>query len=267
MVKTYGATDLELLCNADSEEREKKAADGQVVDDGGVFIGRPDDGITYVLDAEHGGLFLRVKRGYIQELRGLPVEERLALLCGYSESTLKRGPRGFLVSPAPVLPFPFTAHQLWDFNRASGGAVIERFPFFPGTEDDGGPAAHVNDEWLAEQPPNIQELATTLLQEKPPREDTARPTDEPANARAMRLPSYRKRAALIRELRPEWPAIEADLREASRNGLSAARVSHMRGMWNMDQVRAWGTAQGKLRASKTQPGASWMGPVTRHEIE
>ena len=64
-----------------------------------------------------------------------------------------------------------------------------------------------------------------------------------------------KRKALIDELRHQWPTIEADLSEASRNGLSAASVG--KGLWDRDKAEAWAKSRGKLKASNVHalPGA------------
>jgi len=73
-----------------------------------------------------------------------------------------------------------------------------------------------------------------------------------------------KKTALVRELQGEWPSIEKDLSEASRNGLAAARVRH--GFWDVQKVKDWGKSRGKLSKPATvHPlGAPWPGQVTRH---
>ena len=72
----------------------------------------------------------------------------------------------------------------------------------------------------------------------------------------------RKRAALIETLRAEWPTIEADLREASRNGLSAARVPEPAGFWNADKAREWARQRGKLRNEAPAAPGPWAGLTT-----
>lgn len=54
-----------------------------------------------------------------------------------------------------------------------------------------------------------------------------------------------KKSALISMHRHEWPTIEADLREASRNGLGAARVKH--GFWDESAALNWAKRNGKIR--------------------
>jgi hypothetical protein len=59
-----------------------------------------------------------------------------------------------------------------------------------------------------------------------------------------------KRKALVAELQHEWPEIEQHLREASRNGLSAAAHRHER--WAVEAARQWARDNGALRT----PGGS-----------
>lgn len=56
----------------------------------------------------------------------------------------------------------------------------------------------------------------------------------------------RKRRFLVKELEPEWPTIEGDLREASRNGLKDA--AHVGGAspWDLEKAREWAKTNGKL---------------------
>lgn len=75
-----------------------------------------------------------------------------------------------------------------------------------------------------------------------------------------------KKSALIAELEHEWPTIEADLSEASRNGLNEARAP-LHGQWYPDKARAWAKRQGKLReqVNKLSPGI-FGGSSTIHRI-
>lgn len=93
-------------------------------------------------------------------------------------------------------------------------------------------------------------------QAPPPKQVQAVPAVQP---RAM------KRAALIAELLSEWPGIEDDLREASRNGLGAAKLAQ-HGMWNPDVAMEWAKSRGKLAQQTTgMSPATWRGPITRHQ--
>lgn len=56
-----------------------------------------------------------------------------------------------------------------------------------------------------------------------------------------------KKAALIAELVHEWPTIEADISEAARNGLDAARVKDRAGWYYVDAARQWAEPRGKLK--------------------
>lgn len=74
-----------------------------------------------------------------------------------------------------------------------------------------------------------------------------------------------KKKALIHELQGEWPTIEQDLSEASRNGLDAAKAEG-HGNWDAQKARDWAESKGKLVKSAdvhTLPSV-WLGPVTRH---
>ena len=61
-------------------------------------------------------------------------------------------------------------------------------------------------------------------------------------------PRILKKIALIRELEHEWPTIERDLSEASRNGLSEAKADK-HGYWDADKARQWADSNGKLKKS------------------
>lgn len=67
----------------------------------------------------------------------------------------------------------------------------------------------------------------------------------------------RTRAALIKDLQAEWPTIERDLQDASRNGLAAAaKLADARG-WNKGRALDWAKEHGKLIEEKS---ASWFNP-------
>lgn len=75
----------------------------------------------------------------------------------------------------PMLPFPFTARQLWDFNYATGDLVLEHFYRGEDTE-----------EWISEQSEDVQELACVLLDEDAPEDgESVQPPDaKPIQRRA-----------------------------------------------------------------------------------
>jgi hypothetical protein len=50
--------------------------------------------------------------------------------------------------------------------------------------------------------------------------------------------------AMIMEHKDEWPTIESDISEASRNGLSAAKVDPQG--WCEDKALRWAKSKGKL---------------------
>lgn len=76
-----------------------------------------------------------------------------------------------------------------------------------------------------------------------------------------------KKAALIAALQHEWPSIVADISESSRNGLTEAAHTGKHGYWYESRARAWAVSHGKIRQSAAGPrSASWLGPVTRHQL-
>lgn len=88
---------------------------------------------------------------------------------------------------------------------------------------------------------------------------------EPVQAGPAMQTRAMKRRALIDEFRNEWPSIEDDLREASRNGLDSAKLPK-HGMWDADKAMAWAKSQGKLTKQITgMEPATWCGPVIRHQ--
>ena len=71
---------------------------------------------------------------------------------------------------------------------------------------------------------------------------------EKLRALAVRSPGgpTLKRVALVKRNSRLWPSIEADLSEASRNGLSVARITGRPGYWNEARAVAWATERDKL---------------------
>ena len=70
-----------------------------------------------------------------------------------------------------------------------------------------------------------------------------------------------KKAALIAALEHKWPSIEADIKEATRNGLKAAAHTGKHGEWDESKARAWATSKGKTK--QTASIGAWPGAVTR----
>ena len=76
-----------------------------------------------------------------------------------------------------------------------------------------------------------------------------------------------KKAALIAALEHEWESIEADLSEATRNGLKVAAHAGKHGEWYASKARAWAVSKGKIRqAAPVIHSAIWPGTVTRNRI-
>ena len=77
-----------------------------------------------------------------------------------------------------------------------------------------------------------------------------------------------KRAALIAALEYEWSSIEADINDATRNGLKAAAHTGKHGEWDKDKARAWAVSKGKIKQAAPVHclAAVWSGTVTRNTI-
>jgi len=78
-----------------------------------------------------------------------------------------------------------------------------------------------------------------------------------------------KRAAMAEDLRQEWPSIEADLNDASRNGLREAAYTGTHGFWFADKAREWARQRGKLRRSEPPQAINtlWSGAIRRHTMK
>lgn len=77
-----------------------------------------------------------------------------------------------------------------------------------------------------------------------------------------------KKKALIAALENEWPTIEVDLNEGTRNGLKSAAHAEKHGEWYESKAREWAISRGKMgRATTTQtPSHIWPGGVTQHRL-
>lgn len=76
-----------------------------------------------------------------------------------------------------------------------------------------------------------------------------------------------KKVALVAALQHEWASIEADLSEATRNGLKEAAHAGKHGEWFQSKARAWAVSRNKIRQA-TLPihPATWPGGVTRNRL-
>lgn len=84
-------------------------------------------------------------------------------------------------------------------------------------------------------------LAVLDGQEQLEQEPSPAPSpDEPA-------PTILKKKALIAQLKHEWPSIEADLKDATRNGLKDAAATGVHGEWFVEPAHAWAQRKGKLK--------------------
>lgn len=99
--------------------------------------------------------------------------------------------------------------------------------------------------WLQLAPPTIDTRAP----------DKAAPSDDDERAEATTNPTekqiLRKRAALVDEFKGMWPTIDGDLRDGSRNGLSAkANANH--GYWKVGPALNWALERRRLEKPKAE---------------
>ena len=169
----------------------------------------------------------------------------------------------------PILPLRFTARQFFDWEKQ----CLRDLHFFGDEEQLIA---------LGRSSPDAAELARICLSGVAPDEPEEMPTAAlPATTpgptpvvaeRTSDAPAKQgntmKKAALIAELKHEWSSIEADISEATRNGLNAAAHTGKHGEWDKDKARAWAVSKGKIK--QTAPvhslAGAWPGATTVHTI-
>lgn len=113
---------------------------------------------------------------------------------------------------------------------------------------------------------DVHKLADAFIEA--PAQDTATPAPVVAGDAPAKQVNAMKKAALIAELEYEWSSIEADISDATRNGLKAAAHTGKHGEWDKDKARAWAVSKGKIK--QTAPvhslAGAWPGATTRHTI-
>lgn len=65
-----------------------------------------------------------------------------------------------------------------------------------------------------------------------------------------------KKSALIEQHKRNWPSIETDINDASRNSLGSAK-STKKGYWNEAAAIAWAKARGKYTADRSSSSSLW----------
>ncbi|HMN20194.1 MAG TPA: hypothetical protein PKA16_02255 [Ottowia sp.] len=234
-----------------------------------------DDGDPYKFEPD--GIWLDSPRSDWHSLTPQEQED----IAGFDSATAKDHPRDpdrLLVGrppapgdmlPLPLLPFPFTCVELLEFEDATGNELRSRLP-----ADDGEAlkrAGHLRQpqDPRREVKPNAADIVRLLIGDLRP-EDMEPDGDEDAQAaQAEASAGTAKRAALVARLEHEWPTIEADLNEASRNGLGKAARAGTRGFWRVEKAREWAQQRGKLRqqASVRPLNSPWPGAVRKHRME
>lgn len=204
----------------------------------------------------------------------------------------------------PALPFPFDARDLAAFMLAGVGAVVadfygdwgdgpereslddidpsdnyarravrEAFDAYReakraiGCQDGESPAADAMVLELLKPTSPVQPKAEPAAAVSLPAQQAAAPAPVAGSAGnaldAQKIPM--KKAALIAVLEHEWESIEADLSEATRNGLKDAAHAGKHGEWYESKARAWAVSKGKIRqAVQAIHPAMWPGTVMRN---
>jgi hypothetical protein len=132
--------------------------------------------------------------------------------------------------------------------RGAGAGLVLRLPctldqFAQFVADEG-----LADEWVQRRVARLRAIAGT-------RAVKAAPAITVSAGRVL------KKRVLVAELRHEWPSIELDLSEASRNNLKAA--AHSGDGWHVERARDWADRHGKLRKTDSQriPPGQWAATV------
>jgi hypothetical protein len=133
--------------------------------------------------------------------------------------------------------------------------------------------ANAHKQWrrVLEKAVEAGELALLHFGSKLPIQANTEPQAAPvvtAPVSKSRQLNVMKKAALIKELKHEWTSIEADISEATRNGLNTAAHTGSHGMWDATKARAWAESMGKLK--KAVPAHSldnaWYGDSKHHKL-
>ena len=105
-------------------------------------------------------------------------------------------------------------------------------------------------------------------EKRPAPAQTAPPAPVVAGNETVKQVNAMKKAALIAALEYEWPSIEDNISEATRNGLKAAAHTGKHGEWDKDKAREWAVSNGKIKQSAPvhSLAAAWAGTTTRHTI-
>jgi hypothetical protein len=109
--------------------------------------------------------------------------------------------------------------------------------------------------WLAQNKLPPAELVAAWLDAKgtTPVVQPVVTAEESGQVAAQSTARILKKRDLIAELASDWPSIERDVSEASRNGLGAKAHSATPKGWDVEKARSWAEANCKLRRSPAAP--------------
>ena len=168
-----------------------------------------------------------------------------------TEADIKRSVRKWLADALSAYVLHLSAHE-----AAPLLALIEAAP---ATDTARNPAPLEADAMTPSPAPEPQQTA--------PAQTTATPAPVAADDAPEKQVDAMKKAALIAKLEHEWSSIEADISDATRNGLKAAHTGK-HGEWDADKARAWAVSKGKIK--QTAPvhhlASAWPGATTRNKI-
>ena len=133
-------------------------------------------------------------------------------------------------------------------------------------------AAELVKKWVQQQPASYAPQALPPVLRTVSRENqqaaqvSQAPTPDSTSCAPERQSTPMKKAALIAALEHEWPSIEADLGEATRNGLKDAAHTGKHGEWDREKARVWAVRKNKIKqAAPVHHLAKWPGTVTRNQ--
>lgn len=160
-------------------------------------------------------------------------------------------------------------------EAASSRALVVRHPHTDLPRTDGDVRAFYElvtpsdvNAWLEKQGAPYRWSVARPEMKPEPQAATPAPVVAESDGDALRAEEIpMKKKALIAALEHEWESIEADLSEATRNGLKDAAHASKHGEWYESKARAWAVSRGKIRlAAPAIHLAMWPGTVTRNRI-
>lgn len=172
---------------------------------------------------------------------------------GYQTKMVFAGDLRRLEADGTALVTMFTAEDGVTIISANPGYLVPLTTLRFKREDVERLAARINAITQAQSAAQAPTPAQTAATPSPAQLESASKTIEEIQAApvvnestSILQATHRKKAALIKEMRHEWKSIEADLQEASRNGLKDAAHTGKYGVWDKEKARQWAELNGKI---------------------